>query len=321
VFETQPTEVVELSMQADQHHDVVIIGGGPAGVSAALECFDINLDTVVLERRPTLGGQLREIPHSVRNLAAGRFEDGPTLQAALQRSSAILGDRVLLGHEVTEADLGDGWVKAGGARFHATSLLIAAGSVRQVLPAAPDGAFGGDVTYQVAPRSDRFSGRDIIVVGGGDSATLDALELAATASSVKLVHRSVPLTARQDIVERVKRDHRIQDLPGWEVESVIGTDRLEQVVLLHPVTGERRNVPAGGLIVKISRLPRTAAFRGQLDLDRREAVVVDAALQTSLPGVFAAGDVVAGSYWRVATAFGQGVLAARSILRHVEATR
>ncbi len=127
------------------------------------------------------------------------------------------------------------------------------------------------------------------------------------------------LTARPDIVERVRQDSRIEDLSGWEVESVHGTEGLQEVVLEHSSTGERRKVAAGGLIVKISRLPSTAVFRGQLELDLREAIVVDGALQTSRPGVFAAGDVVAGSYWRVATAFGQGVLTARSILRHLEA--
>lgn len=308
-------------MPTDKHHDVVVIGGGPAGASAALECFDISLDTIVLEGRPTLGGQLAEIPNSIRNVAAGVFENGPALQAGLRRATAILGDRVRTGHEVTEANLRSGWVKAGEGRFHAKALLIATGSVPQILPAAPDGAYGGDVTYHVESRPDHFSGRDVIVVGGGDSATLDALELAATATSVKLVHRSEALTARPDIVERVGQDHRIEDLPGWEVESTSGTERLEEVVLVHPSTSERRKVAAGGLIVKISRSPRTAVFRGQLDLDRREAIVVDGTLQASLPGVFAAGDVVAGSYWRVATAFGQGVLAARSILRHLGATQ
>jgi thioredoxin reductase (NADPH) len=308
-------------MQANRHHDVVVIGGGPAGVSAALECFDINLDTIVLEGRPMLGGQLGEIPNTVRNVAAGRFEDGPALQAGLQQSTEILGDRVLVGHDVTDADLRAGWVKSGSGRFHARALLIATGSVPQVLLAAPDGAFGGDVTYHVESRPDHFSGRDVVVVGGGDSATLDALELAVTASSVKLVHRSEALTARPDIVEQVREDPRIEDLPGWEVESASGTERLEEVVLVHPSTSERRKVAAGGLIVKISRVPCTAVFRGQLELDRREAIVVDRTLQTSQSGVFAAGDVVAGAYWRVATAFGQGVLAARSILRHLEATQ
>ena len=266
-----------------------------------------------------LGGQLGEIPNSVRNVAAGRFKDGPALQTELQRATAILGDRVLTGHEVTEAQLGAGWVKAGAARFHAKALVIATGSVPQVLSAAPVGAFGGDVTYHVESRPDHFSGRDVVVVGGGDSATLDALELAATASSVSLVHRAEELTARPDIVERVRQDRRIEDLPGWEVESIHGTDHLQEVVLVHSSTNERRKVAAGGLIVKISRVPSTAVFRGQLELDRRDAIVVDGSLRTSQPGVFAAGDVVAGSYWRVATAFGQGVLAARSILRHLEA--
>src|ERR1700738_5001072 len=109
--------MVEMTVQADQLHDVVIIGGGPAGVSAALECFDIKLDTIVLEGRSSLGGQLSEISHSVRNLAAGRFEDGPALQAALQRSSTILGDRVLVDHDVTGANLRDGWVEVGAVRY------------------------------------------------------------------------------------------------------------------------------------------------------------------------------------------------------------
>src|ERR1700738_4856408 len=105
--------MVEMTVQADQHHDVVIVGGGPAGVSAALESFDIKLDTIVLEGRPDLGGQLPEIPHRIKNVAAGRFDDGVALQAALQQSAEILGDRVLAGHDIAEADLRAGWVVAG----------------------------------------------------------------------------------------------------------------------------------------------------------------------------------------------------------------
>ena len=150
---------------------------------------------------------------------------------------------------------------------------------------------------------------------------LDALELARAGSSVTLVHRSQALTARHDIVEQVRREPRIDELPGWELASLEGGDRLEAVTLVRHADGERRRVEAGGLVVKVARVPRTDLFRGQIELDRAGAIVVDGDLQTSCAGVFAAGDVVSGAYARIAAAMGQGSLAARSVLRHLQGRR
>jgi thioredoxin reductase (NADPH) len=301
-----------------EHHDVVIVGAGAAGMSCALECFDIQLDTIVLEADAELAGQIREIPHRVRNVAAGVFEDGQSLRAALERSATILGGRVRCSAAVTTADLASGWVESGRQRYTGRAVVIATGSEMQRLPAAVDGAFGGDVTYQLESQPERFVGRVVVVIGGGDSATLDALALARSGSKVKLVHRSDRLTARLDIVTQVDDEAGIEQLAGWELEGIRGEDRLEEVRLVRPATGQRRRLDAGGLVVKISRLPRTSVFRSQLELDRAGALVVDRDLRTSLPGVFAAGDVVAGSYWRIAAAFGHGSLAARSVLRYLE---
>ena len=302
----------------ERQHDIVMIGGGTAGVSAALECADIRLDVVLLEATAALGGHLAEISHPVRNVASGPFADGSQLATSLQRAAELLGDRVLLSHRVSSAGLAEGWIEAEGTRFRSKAVLIASGTVPQRLVAAADGAHGGDVTYHVELDPERFRGRPVVVVGGGDSATLDALALAPIASSVMLVHRSERLTARHDIVAELRNEPRIVDLPGWEVESVNGDERLEEVALVHSATGEHRTVPAGGLVVKISRDPNTEVFRGQIDLDRRGFVVVDGELATSCPGVFAAGDVVSGAYWRVANAMGHGSMVSRSLLRYLQ---
>jgi thioredoxin reductase (NADPH) len=158
-----------------------------------------------------------------------------------------------------------------------------------------------------------------VVIGGGDNATLDALALAGAGSSVTLVHRSEGLTSRSDIAGQLREDPRVTELGGWELHDVSGDDRLAEVGLVRLDGGERRSVKAGGLVVKVGKAPRTDLFRDQLETDRSGAVVVDGTLATSRPGVFAAGDVVAGAYWRIATAMGQGSLAARSALRHLAA--
>jgi len=303
----------------EEHHEVVIIGGGMAGFSCALECYDIQLDTLVLEMEAEVGGQIKEIPFHVRNLAAGVYDDEHSLPVALDRSVAILGDRARRSWPVDRVDLGKRCVESAGRRITADTVVIATGTGLRRLPAAVDGALGGDVTYQLGSDLDRFAGRSVVVIGGGDNATLDALALARAESSVTLVHRSDGLGSRPDIAGQLRDDPRVTELEGWELDGVRGEDRLESVALVRRATGERRSLKANGLVVKVGRAPRTELFRDQLDVDHSDAVVVDEALATSRPGVFAAGDVVAGAYWRIATAIGQGSLAARSVLRHLAA--
>jgi len=305
-------------MTSEASHDVVVIGGGVAGVTCALECFDIQLDTTLIEANATLGGQLPEIGHSVRNVAAGRFADGRALQGSLLEAADILAGRVRLSHPVSRADLTERVIEAGGERIAGRAVVLATGTRRQFLEAAPDGAFDGDVTYQVEPRLDSFAGRDVAVIGGGDSGSLDALALARRGSAVTLIHRSPDLTARDDIVRQLRDEPRITDLAGWDLEATRGTERLEGIVVVDHSTGQRKDLAVQGLVVKIARVPNTELFGAQLELAGSGAIVVDRELGTSRTGVFAAGDVVAGAYARVAAALGQGSLAARSVLSYLE---
>ena len=164
-------------MIADHVFDVIVIGGGLAGVNCALECFDIRLDTLLVESTPALGGQLPEVLHSVRNVAAGRFASGADLQRALHETAAILRDRVRLSDPVTAVDLEGRWLEAGGDRLRFRALVVAAGTSEQYLAAAPDGAFGGDITYQLENDPRHFSGSEAAVIGGADSAAKALLEV------------------------------------------------------------------------------------------------------------------------------------------------
>ena len=308
-------------MPDDHLHDVVVVGGGCAGVTCALECFDIQLDTLLVESSAALGGQLPEVLHSIRNLPAGTFPSGLDLQRALQASAAILGNRARLSATVVSVDLDGGRIVLGDRHVSYRALVITAGTRLRQLAAAPDRAFGGDVTYQLEEDPGHFTGSVAAVIGGGDSGVLDALALAADGATVTLIHRSSSLTARDDLVADLRANSRIVDLPGWDLDATHGTDRLESIDVVQPETGERRTLPINRVVVKVGREPNTAFLAGQLELDSSGAITVDGNLQTSRAGVFAAGDIVSGAYPRVAAAIGQGSLAARSALRYVQARR
>ncbi len=303
-------------MAGETLHDVLVIGAGAAGVSAAIECFDIQLDVVVLEARHKVGGQIDQIPHTVRNVAPAP-DGNEALVDALADHCSVLGDRLVLDRLVTGLDLDAGLVNVGTDLYRARSLLVTTGSRRRELENLPEGSVGGAVTYLVEPHMDRFAGLPVAVVGGGDSAVLDALTLAVAGSPVTLVHRA-PLKARTDLIDRVRSEDGITELAGWTLDKVIGSKFLEGAEVSAVATGEHKRLEVGGIVLKLGREQCVDLVRDQLELGIGGGIAVDADLHTSHPRTFAAGDVVDGAYERIATAVGQGALAARSILRHLE---
>jgi thioredoxin reductase (NADPH) len=286
-------------------------------VSAAIECFDIKLDVLLLEAAGKVGGQIEEIPHEVRNVAPA-MDGNDAIIEALGRHASTLGDRYRRDEPATRLDLAAGVVDTGSHRYRARTVLVATGSRRRELEDAPEGSFGGSVTYLVEPHLETFAGRPVAVIGGGDSALLDALELAGTGSQVTLVHRSSRLSARRDVVERVRSEPRITVMGRWALGSLAGSDHLDGIELSNLDSGESRRLDVAGIVLKLGREPCVDLVRDQVDLGPRGGIAVNADLRASDQHTFAAGDVVEGAYERIATAVGQGSLASRSILRHLE---
>lgn len=294
--------------------DVVIIGGGPAGINCALECIENKLDVLVLEREKKLGGQIRTIPSRIRNLATQEYTCGEELADGMEQFAAeILQGRVLRGVSVESVDLSTLTLETDTGLFCGRTLVLATGYRVRRLALDGDDRLGEHVLYRSGPHLEALSGKPVLVVGGGDSAVLSALDLVKKSSSVHLSIRSSEYKARPDLVELVEKNAKINVIKNSLPLALEGDDRLRSVSL--QVGGRVTNVDCEKMVVKIGYQPNTELFRGQVELDSRDHVVVDSDCQSSRENVFVAGDIVHNGQDRIAYALGSGIIAARAARR------
>ncbi|HEY9868809.1 MAG TPA: NAD(P)/FAD-dependent oxidoreductase [Candidatus Obscuribacterales bacterium] len=304
-------------MTAETRVDVLIIGGGPAGVSCALELHDSRVDYLLLEASQELGGQLASIPHTIKNLAAGFFRDGKQLRERLVGLVEKMRCRYLAAHPVTEAQLSEMRISAGAKTFSAGAVVIATGSRVRTLPIDRHDDFSQHILYRIEGRHSQLKGQNVAVVGGADSACLDALELAEICPQVYLVHRKDRLTARPDIVRAAHAHPRIKLLLNSQVRALLGATHLEGITVVAAAAPSAIELPVTKLVVQIGREPNSEPFRGQLDMDDKGHIKIAVDGSTSCAGVFAAGDVAFPAYPRIATAMGQGMTAAAAARRFI----
>jgi thioredoxin reductase (NADPH) len=297
--------------------DLVVAGGGPAGISAALWARSLELDVLVLDAAPAPGGQLHLV--HFHPLAVPGFErgDGPALAEAYARQLEATGVpwrgncAIEWLHPAAtpggEAELG----LAGGERVAARAVLVATGVRRRRLGIPGEREFEGrGVSFSATRDHARLAGRPAVVVGGGDAAFENALLLAAAGGEVDLVVRGEP-RARSEFRERVRATPLIRVHEGARVTAVLGDDEVEAVRVEGP-RGETE-LPTRGVVIKIGVLPNSEWCREALVTDADGYVRVDAALATSAPGVWAAGDITRPMPPSIPVAIGQGAQAATAI--------
>ncbi|HLS74538.1 MAG TPA: thioredoxin-disulfide reductase [Actinomycetaceae bacterium] len=304
-------------------HEVVIVGSGPAGYTAAIYAGRANLAPVVIAGAVTAGGALMNTTE-VENFPG--FPDGvmgPELMDKMQSQAERFGAEVVY-DDATSVDLA-GDVKtvttAEGDVYRARSVILANGSAYKELGLEGEKSLTGrGVSYCATCDGFFFRDQHIIVVGGGDSAMGEALFLTKFADKVTVVHRRDELRASKIMAERAMANEKIAFAWNSEVAAIHGADKVTGVTLRDTVTGEQRELDATGVFVAIGHVPRTEMLAGQVDLDENGYIQVSSpSTATNLPGVFACGDAVDHTYRQAITAAGTGCAAALDAERYLAA--
>jgi thioredoxin reductase (NADPH) len=304
-------------------HDVIIIGAGPAGLSAALWCDELGLDTLVIERGPEVGGQLLRVYNPIENYLGARAANGRALRdlfaAQLEEKEFDLW---------TEAEIESVDLKAKRVRLHsgeelqAIALVIATGVRRRRLNVPGETEFAGRGVLESGRLDvDEVQGEDVLVVGGGDAAAENALLLAETCATVTLVHRGKSLRTRPEFAERIKSDHRITVFTETTLLGILGGERVESVEMLRAGALKAMRMAVRGVLVRVGVEPNTELVRGQLHADERGYVVVTGEQETSAEMVFAVGDVSNPLAPTVSGATGAGATAAKVIAARLSGSR
>jgi thioredoxin reductase (NADPH) len=293
--------------------ECVVLGAGPAGLSAALWLRKLGVEALVLEGRDALGGEVARVSLPVRDYLGLPAIDGRAFLRAALASLEAADLTVRLGTPVGRVDARRREVHLGDEVLAAPTLIIATGLTRRGLGLPGSEELRGRGLSDSATR-DRalFAGQPVAVVGGGDGALENALLCAACCPRVFLIHRRAAFRARPEFVRRVAAEPRIEVLAG---SAVVGLeragDRLAGIELASPAGPRRLAVP--WLVVKVGFVPNTAVLGGTVALDAAGYVIVDRLLGTSAAGVFAAGDVANPRAPCIATAVGDGAMAARGV--------
>ncbi|SNU01286.1 thioredoxin reductase (NADPH) [Ruaniaceae bacterium KH17] len=304
-------------------HDVIIVGSGPAGYTAAIYTARAGLKPIVFAGAITAGGALMNTTEVENFPGFPEGVMGPDLMVKLQEQAERFGAEVRY-EDVTALDL-TGDLKTvtndDDETFSARSVILALGSEYRKLGVEHEETYSGrGVSYCATCDGFFFKDQHIAVVGGGDSAMEEATFLSRFGSKVTIIHRRDELRASKIMADRALNDPKIDFAWNSEVTELHGDGQLSSLTLRDTVTGETRELDATGLFVAIGHLPRSGVVAGQVTLDDAGYVLVDhPSTRTNIPGVFACGDVVDHTYRQAITAAGTGCAAALDAERFLAA--
>lgn len=309
-------------MPAPSQYDVIIIGGGPAGLTAGLYTGRAKLKTAIIEGS-AIGGRMAEAweienypgivePINGYELTQKMYEQ--TVKFGVEHiQTGVSGIELSGGNKVVKTSLGD---------YTARALIIAGGSERRKLgvPGEKD-LVGRGVSFCATCDGPFFRNKIVAVIGGGNGALNEAIHLTHFADKIYIIHRRDKLRATPVLQEKAKSDNKIEFIWNTDVSAIEGDGTVERLKLKNVVTGEETSLPVGGVFVAVGLIPNTDYLKGVVELNQVGAVITNENMETNTPGVYAAGDVRANSVRQVVTAAGDGATAASNAQNYLSGTK
>ncbi len=300
---------------------VIIIGSGPAGLTAALYAARGNLDPLVISGNQ-LGGQI-SITNEVENYPGfPEGTTGPELVELMQKQAERFGARIMI-DEVTEVDFSKGspfYLKTHGDEFEAEAVIVTVGaSPKRLGIPGEDDFIGRGVSFCATCDGFFFRDKDVLVIGGGDSAMEEALFLTKFVSKVRVIHRRDKLRAGEALKRRAAQNEKIEFVWDTVLEEIQGNGKVETVVVKNVKSEKTSNIETDGVFIFIGHYPNSSLIEGQLEMDDQGYLITDEKMMTSVPGIFAAGEIQDPVYRQIATSVGQGCAAAIMAERWLDA--
>ena len=299
---------------------LIIIGSGPAGVTAAIYAARANLKPLIIMGNQ-FGGQIA-ITSEVENFPGFDSVLGPDLMDKMKAQAEKFGARFEY-DEVTAVKFEAGkllYVKTYGEEYEAQSVIITTGaSARRLGIPGETEYIGKGVSYCATCDGFFFKNKDVLVVGGGDSALQEGIFLTKFANRVRIVHRRGELRAGETLKARAEANEKIQFVFNTALDAIEGEGKVRAALARNVKTGQAERWPTDGIFVFVGHFPNTELFKGQLAMDPQNFLLVDKYMQTSVPGVFAAGEVMDPIYKQAVASAGQGCQAAIAAERYLEA--
>jgi thioredoxin reductase (NADPH) len=299
--------------------DLIIIGGGPAGLTAGIYASRARMKTLILNEG-TVGGQL-VLTHEIANYPGVESTSGFQLGNIMKKQAIAFGCKIRSNIQVTSFDFSANPKMLeinGKEQFYGRTVILSPGGEPRMIHAPGEAEFKGrGVSYCATCDGDFFTGKDIVVVSGGNSALEEAVSLTKYVRNVSVIHQFDQFQAFPYAVEEAKANPKIKFYMESQIRNIIGDNSVKKVEIEHLPTGDKTILGVDGIFIFIGYIAKTRGFEKCIHLNDRGEIIVGTEMQTNVPGVFAAGDSIAKRYRQVTTAVGDGTIAALSAIEYL----